>query len=66
MPRDNVFDRFRKNLARAAEKGGTSPDAVVDGILFAKGANATRPATSRRVPAATRRIPASRKAPAPA
>jgi hypothetical protein len=34
MPRDNVFDRFRKNLARAAEAAGTTPDRIVDAALF--------------------------------
>lgn len=33
MPRDNVFVRFRKNLARAADAKGVAPDAVVDAML---------------------------------
>lgn len=61
MPRDNVFVRFRKRLALAAEKTGTSQDRIVDGILFDDRVNATTPATSRTVPAASRKTPAFRK-----
>jgi hypothetical protein len=66
MPRDNVFDRFRKNLARAAETAGTAPDAVVDAALFDARLSATPPSTSRTVPAGSRRSPAFRKDRAPA
>lgn len=61
MPRDNVFVRFEKRLARAAEKMGAPQDRVVDGILFETGASATKPPTSRTVPAASRKRQAFRK-----
>lgn len=62
MPPDNVFDRFRKNLARAADETGVSQDRIVDGVLFETGVSAKKPATSRTAPAESHKCLAVRKA----